>query len=55
MSSYGKTKLESKHLTKHLTNHVTGIAAARSTHDLIHNSLCIDMHRSTLISISKFV
>ena len=55
MSSHGKTKLESKHQTKHLTNRVTGITTARSPHDLIHSSLCMDMHRSTLVYIYIYI
>ena len=49
-------KLKSKYLTKHLTNPLTYSSTVRSTHDLIHNSLCMDMHRTTLvyISIHKF-
>ena len=45
-SSHGKTSLKSKYMTKHLTNRLTDSVITGSTRDLIHNSLCMDMHRS---------
>ena len=46
-----KTKPKSRYMTKHLTNRLTDNSTARSLHDLIHSSLCMDMHRSTLVYI----
>ena len=37
------------------TNHIADNTAARSRHDLIHITLCMDMHRSTLVYIYIYI
>ena len=57
LSSPRKTSLPGQNTkTKHCPNRLPGRISARLLHDLIHSTLCMDMHRSTLVYIymSKF-
>ena len=42
---------QTRHMTKHMTNSLADSTTTGSLHELIRDSLCMDMHRSTLVYI----